>query len=41
MNRLYYGDNLEVLRRYITDELIKSIYQGTPFNSHGNYVALD
>ena len=41
MNRLYYGDNLEVSRNYITDELIESIYRRSPFNSHANCIAVN
>ena len=37
MNRLYYGDNLEVLRKYIPDESIDLIYLDPPFNSQANY----
>ena len=37
MNRLYYGDNLEVLRKYITDESVDLIYLDPPFNSQANY----
>ena len=32
-NVLYYGDNLEILRKYIPDESIDLIYLGPPFNS--------
>ena len=37
MNRLYYGDNLEVLRKYIADESVDLIYLDPPFNSQANY----
>ena len=37
MNRLYYGDNLEVLRKYIPDESVDLIYLDPPFNSQANY----
>jgi len=37
MNQLYYGDNLEVLRRYIKDETIDLCYIDPPFNSKRNY----
>jgi len=30
---LYYGDNLEILRRYILDEGVDLIYLGRPFKS--------
>jgi len=36
-NRLYYGDNLEVLRRDIPDESVDLIYLDPPFNSNRNY----
>jgi len=28
MNTLYYGDNLDILRRYIEDESVDLIYRG-------------
>lgn len=37
MNKLYYGDNLEVLRKYIPDESIDLIYLDPPFNSKADY----
>jgi site-specific DNA-methyltransferase (adenine-specific) len=37
MNTLYYGDNMEVLRKYIKDESIDLIYIDPPFNSKRNY----
>lgn len=37
MNYLYYGDNLEVLRKYITDESVDLCYIDPPFNSKRNY----
>ncbi len=36
-NKLYYGDNLEVLRKYIKDETIDLCYIDPPFNSKRNY----
>jgi site-specific DNA-methyltransferase (adenine-specific) len=36
-NKLYYGDNLEVLRKYIQDETIDLCYIDPPFNSKRNY----
>ncbi len=36
-NCLYYGDNLEILRRYINDESIDLIYLDPPFNSKASY----
>ena len=32
-NVLYYGDNLDILRRYIKDETVDLIYLDPPFNS--------
>lgn len=37
MNHLYYGDNLEVLRKYIKDESVDLCYIDPPFNSKRNY----
>lgn len=37
MNHLYYGDNLEVLRKYIRDESVDLCYIDPPFNSKRNY----
>ncbi len=37
MNRLYYGDNLDVLRAHIRDESVDLIYLDPPFNSNANY----
>ncbi|MBV8822365.1 MAG: restriction endonuclease [Chloroflexi bacterium] len=39
-NFLYYGDNLDILRRYIKDETIDLIYLDPPFNSQQNYNVL-
>ncbi|MEO7367109.1 MAG: hypothetical protein ABIZ36_04080 [Gemmatimonadaceae bacterium] len=33
MNRLYYGDNLQVLWEHIADESVDLIYLDPPFNS--------
>ncbi len=37
MNRLYYGDNLHVLREQIPSESVDLIYLDPPFNSSANY----
>jgi DNA modification methylase len=37
MNKLFYGDNLEVLRGYIKDETVDLCYIDPPFNSKRNY----
>ena len=39
-NKLYYGDNLDILRRYIADESVDLIYLDPPFNSNANYNVL-
>lgn len=36
-NQLYYGDNLDVLPKYIKDESVDLIYLDPPFNSNRNY----
>jgi site-specific DNA-methyltransferase (adenine-specific) len=40
VNRLYYGDNLEVLRDEIASESVDLIYLDPPFNSNANYNVL-
>lgn len=40
MNRLYYGDNLNVLRGCIDDESVDLIYLDPPFNSQATYNVL-
>ena len=37
MERLYFGDNLDVLCEYVSDESIDLIYLDPPFNSKRNY----
>lgn len=37
MNRLYYGDNLEVMREHIADESVDLVYLDPPFNSNRAY----
>ncbi len=39
-NQLYYGDNYEVLQRYIKDESVDLIYLDPPFNSRQDYNVL-
>lgn len=39
-NTLYYGDNLDVLRRHIQDETVDLIYLDPPFNSKATYNVL-
>ncbi|MEA3401597.1 MAG: DNA methyltransferase [Armatimonadota bacterium] len=36
-NTLYFGDNLDILRRYIEDESVDLIYLDPPFNSNQAY----
>lgn len=36
-NRLYYGDNLDVLREQIASESVDLVYLDPPFNSNANY----
>ena len=40
VNQLYYGDNLDILRRYIKDETVDLIYLDPPFNSKATYNVL-
>ena len=39
-NTLYYGDNLDILRRYIADEAVDLIYLDPPFKSNQDYNVL-
>src|SRR6266849_4037875 len=39
-NKLYYGDNLDVLRRYVKDESADLVYLDPPFNSSQDYNVL-
>lgn len=39
-NKLFYGDNLDVLRNEIADESVDLIYLDPPFNSNANYNVL-
>lgn len=39
-NLLYYGDNLDVLRRHLKDESVDLVYLDPPFNSNANYNVL-
>lgn len=40
INTLYYGDNLDILRRYGADESVDLIYLDPPFNSSADYNVL-
>lgn len=37
---LFYGDNLDVMKRYIADESVDLVYLDPPFNSNANYNVL-
>ena len=37
MNRLFYGDNLDILRTHIKNNSVDLIYIDPPFNSKRNY----
>jgi DNA modification methylase len=39
-NVLYYGDNLDVLRRHVKDESVDLVYLDPPFNSNADYNVL-
>lgn len=40
MNKLFYGDNLDILRDHIPDESVDLIYLDPPFNSNRDYNVL-
>lgn len=37
VNRLHYGDNLDVLRAHVNDESVDLVYLDPPFNSNASY----
>lgn len=39
-NRLFYGDNLDILRKYIASESVDLVYLDPPFNSNATYNVL-
>jgi site-specific DNA-methyltransferase (adenine-specific) len=39
-NRLFYGDNLDVLRHHVRDGSVDLIYLDPPFNSRQDYNVL-
>jgi len=39
-NKLYFGDNLEILREYVADESVDLVYLDPPFNSKATYNVL-
>src|SRR4051794_27374942 len=36
-NALYYGDNLDILRKYVPNASVDLVYLDPPFNSHRDY----
>ena len=40
MDLLYYGDNLDVLRRYVKDQTVDLVYLDPPFKSSQDYNVL-
>lgn len=40
MNKLFFGDNLNILREHIADESVDLIYLDPPFNSNASYNVL-
>ena len=36
-NVLYYGDNLDILKRYVANDSVDLIYLDPPFNSNASY----
>ena len=39
-NRLYFGDNLDILRNHVENASVDLIYLDPPFNSNANYKVL-
>jgi site-specific DNA-methyltransferase (adenine-specific) len=39
-NKLYFGDNLQILREHVADASVDLIYLDPPFNSNANYNVL-
>lgn len=39
-NKLYFGDNLDILREHVADESVDLVYLDPPFNSNQNYNVL-
>src|SRR5690554_5267110 len=40
INKLFFGDNLDILREHIPDESVDLIYLDPPFNSNASYNVL-
>lgn len=39
-NTLYYGDNLDIMRRHLPDAVVDLVYLDPPFNSNATYNVL-
>src|ERR1035441_9598501 len=39
-NKLFFGDNLRILREHVPDESVDLVYLDPPFNSNANYNVL-
>src|SRR6202451_1219164 len=39
-NKLFFGDNLRILREHVADESVDLVYLDPPFNSNANYNVL-
>lgn len=39
-NTLYYGDNIEILRKHVPDAAVDLVYLDPPFNSNRDYNVL-
>jgi site-specific DNA-methyltransferase (adenine-specific) len=39
-NRLYYGDNLDILQRYVKDETVDLVYLDPPFKGNQDHSVL-
>jgi 16S rRNA G966 N2-methylase RsmD len=39
-NLLYYGDNIDILHRYVNDETVALVYLDPPFKSNQDYNVL-
>ena len=40
INKLYFGDNLQILRQHVEDESVDLVYLDPPFNSNASYKVL-
>jgi site-specific DNA-methyltransferase (adenine-specific) len=39
-NKLFFGDNLQILRKHVPDETVDLVYLDPPFNSKADYNVL-